>query len=96
METINGVWYMKGCRRTDPECLHSPDDRLALVRQVGFLPLFSRRLLGAGFSNRSLEGGVELLPLFFLWFFSSSFVVSSAIFSVNAAICASFAARSSF
>ena len=34
METINGVWYMKGCRRSDKGCLHSPDDLLELVNGV--------------------------------------------------------------
>ena len=46
METINGVWYMKGCRRSDKGCLHSPDDLLELVREVGFLPLFSNDIPG--------------------------------------------------
>ena len=46
METINGVWYMKGCRRSDMGCLHSPDDLLELVREVGFLPLFSNDIPG--------------------------------------------------
>ena len=32
METIAGEWFMKGCRRTDKECLHSPEDLLALVQ----------------------------------------------------------------
>ena len=46
METIAGEWIMKGCRRSDPECLHSPEDLLALVRKVGFLPLFSNGIPG--------------------------------------------------
>ena len=37
MDTIAGEWIMKGCRRTDPGCLHSPEDLLALVRKAGFL-----------------------------------------------------------
>jgi hypothetical protein len=46
METINGEWFMKGCRRTAPDCLRSPADLLALVRKVGFLPLFSGGIPG--------------------------------------------------
>ena len=46
METVNGEWIMKGCRRTDKDCLHSPEDLLALVRKVGFLPLFSNGIPG--------------------------------------------------
>ena len=41
MDTIDGEWIMKGCRRTDPDCLHSPEDLLEMIREVGFLPLFS-------------------------------------------------------
>ena len=37
---------MKGCRRSDKGCLHSPDDLLELVREVGFLPLFSNDIPG--------------------------------------------------
>ena len=46
MDTVAGEWIMKGCRRTDPDCLHSPGDLLALVRKVGFLPLFSNCIPG--------------------------------------------------
>ena len=46
METIAGEWIMKGCRRTDKDCLHSPEDLLALVQEVGFLPLFSNAIPG--------------------------------------------------
>ena len=37
MDTINGEWIMRGCRRTDPDCLHSPEDLLEMIRQVGFM-----------------------------------------------------------
>ena len=46
MDTINGEWIMNGCRRTDPDCLHSPADLLNLVRKIGFLPLFSGSIPG--------------------------------------------------
>ena len=46
MDTIDGVWIMKGCRRTARDCLHSPEDLLALVREIGFLPLFSNDIPG--------------------------------------------------
>jgi len=46
METIAGEWIMKGCRRTDKGCLHSPEDLLALVGKIGFLPLFSNEIPG--------------------------------------------------
>ena len=66
METIAGEWIMKGCRRTDPECLHSPDDLLALVRQVGFLPLFSGDIPGFSVKGRlhlpGMVPGLRQLP----------------------------------
>ena len=46
MDTVNGEWIMKGCRRTDRDCLHTPDDLLKMIREVGFLPLFSNDIPG--------------------------------------------------
>ena len=46
MDTIAGEWIMKGCRRTDKDCLHSPEDLLELVMKIGFLPLFSNDIPG--------------------------------------------------
>jgi len=46
METVNGEWIMKGCSRRDRHCLHSPEDLLELVREIGFLPLFSNEIPG--------------------------------------------------
>ena len=46
MDTIAGEWIMKGCKRTDTHCLHSPDDLRKLIRKVGFLPLFSNDIPG--------------------------------------------------
>ena len=46
METVAGEWIMKGCRRTDQDCLHSSEDLLALIRRIGFLPLFSNEIPG--------------------------------------------------
>ena len=46
MDTIAGEWIMKGCRRTDPGCLHSPDELQAMITEIGFLPLFSNGIPG--------------------------------------------------
>ena len=46
MDTIAGEWIMKGCRRMDKSCLHSPEDLLEMIREVGFLPLFSNAIPG--------------------------------------------------
>lgn len=53
MDTIAGEWIMKGCRRTDAECLHSPEDLLDLIREIGFLPLFSNDIPGFSVEERT-------------------------------------------
>ena len=53
METIAGEWIMKGCRRTDPGCLHTPEDLEALIRKIGFLPLFSNEIPGFSVEERT-------------------------------------------
>ena len=56
METIDGAWIMKGCRRTDKDCLHSPEDLLELVLKVGFLPLFSNEIPGFSVEEHTPAG----------------------------------------
>jgi hypothetical protein len=53
MDTIAGEWIMKGCRRTDDECLHSPEELLDLIREIGFLPLFSNGIPGFSVEERT-------------------------------------------
>lgn len=53
MDTIAGEWIMKGCRRTDEECLHSPEELLELVQEIGFLPLFSNGIPGFSVEERT-------------------------------------------
>ena len=56
METVNGEWIMKGCRRTDEFCLHSPEELLNLIREIGFLPLFSNDIPGFSVEERTPSG----------------------------------------
>ena len=56
MDTIDGEWIMKGCRRSDRDCLHSPEDLLALVRSIGFLPLFSNGIPGFSVEEHTPAG----------------------------------------
>ena len=46
METINGEFIMKGCDAGDPDCLHSIDGLVDLVKKSGFIPLFSNEIPG--------------------------------------------------
>ena len=48
MGNENGEWIMHGIPATDSRCLHTPEDVIALVNAVGYLPLF--RVGPAGFS----------------------------------------------
>lgn len=54
METLNGEWYMKGCAKDDPHRLHTALEAAALVREIGFLPLFSNDIPGFSVEERTL------------------------------------------
>ena len=51
-----GEWVMKGCRRDDPRCLRCPEDLLALVQEIGFLPLFANDISGFSVEERTPAG----------------------------------------
>ena len=53
METINGEWYMLGCGRDHPDCLHAAAELAALVAEIGFLPLFSCGIPGFSVEERT-------------------------------------------
>lgn len=53
METINGEWYMKGCGEEDPQRLRTVEDAAALIREIGFLPLFSNDIPGFSIEERT-------------------------------------------
>lgn len=46
MKEINGQFIMEGCASDDPNCLDAPEQLVALLRTVGFLPLFSNAIPG--------------------------------------------------
>ncbi len=48
-----GEWIMMGCRRDDPRCLHSPEELLALIQEIGFLPLFANDIPGFSVEERT-------------------------------------------
>ena len=53
MEVINGEWYLEGVDWKDKSCLHSPEELLALIEEVGFMPLFSNGIPGFSVENRT-------------------------------------------
>ena len=54
MEEINGEFIMKGCSADDPSRLDGPEQLLALLRSVGFLPLFSNNIPGFSVEEHTL------------------------------------------
>ena len=51
MEVINGEWYMDGLDWDDEGCLHSSDELLDVIEEVGFLPLFGNAIPGFSVEN---------------------------------------------
>lgn len=54
METINGEWYMKCCAADDPNRVRSVEQAADLIREIGFLPLFSNEIRGFSLEERTL------------------------------------------
>ena len=54
MPNENGTWIMYGVEWDDPECLHTVDDAIAYINQVGFLPLFKNEIPGFSLEERTV------------------------------------------
>ncbi len=52
MQVINGQWIMEGLDWNDEGCIHSSDELLSVIEEVGFLPLFANEI--TGFSVESM------------------------------------------
>ena len=48
-----GTWIMYGVDRDDPECLHSVDEAVNYINEVGFLPLFRGEIPGFSLEERT-------------------------------------------
>ena len=46
MGNENGTWIMRGVPADDPGCLHTADELIAYIDEVGFLPLFANGVPG--------------------------------------------------
>ncbi len=53
MSNENGVWIMRGVDESDPICLHSAEDLILLINQIGFLPLFKNEIPGFSVEERT-------------------------------------------
>lgn len=53
MEVENNTWIMYGVDESDPECLHTPEELIAYINEVGFLPLFKNAIPGFSVEERT-------------------------------------------
>lgn len=54
MPNENGTWIMYGVEWDDPECLHSVDEAIEYINEVGFLPLFKNEIPGFSLEERTV------------------------------------------
>jgi len=57
MGNENGEWIMRGVRREDPRCLHSPEELIDAIDEIGFLPLFRNAVPGFSVEERTEASG---------------------------------------
>ena len=53
MGNENGTWIMYGVEWDDPECLHTVQDAINYINEVGFLPLFKNDIPGFSLEERT-------------------------------------------
>lgn len=54
MPNENGTWVMYGVEWDDPECLHTVDEAIEYINEVGFLPLFKNEIPGFSLEERTV------------------------------------------
>lgn len=54
MGNENGTWIMYGVEWDDPECIHSVDEAIKYINEVGFLPLFKNEIPGFSLEERTV------------------------------------------
>ena len=54
MGNENGVWIMYGVSEDDPECLHTVEEAIEYINEVGFLPLFKNEIPGFSLEERTI------------------------------------------
>ena len=53
MSVENGEWIIRGVGRNDPRCLRNSEELTALVKELGFLPLFRNEAPGFSVEERT-------------------------------------------
>ncbi|NLL75646.1 MAG: hypothetical protein GX235_00115 [Clostridiales bacterium] len=56
MANESGTWIMYGVDWNDPECIHTVDEAIEYINEVGFLPLFKNEIPGFSLEERTAPG----------------------------------------
>lgn len=54
MEKDSGKWIMYGVDWDDPECIHTVDEAIEYINEIGFLPLFRNDIPGFSLEERTV------------------------------------------
>lgn len=56
MANESGTWIMYGVAADDPKCIHTVEEAIAYINEVGFLPLFKNEIPGFSLEERTIPG----------------------------------------
>lgn len=56
MGNENGTWIMYGLDADDPACIHTADELLKFINEIGFLPLFKNEIEGFSVEEHTIPG----------------------------------------
>ena len=54
MANESGTWVMYGVCEDDPECIHTVEEAIAYINEIGFLPLFKNDIPGFSLEERTV------------------------------------------
>lgn len=54
MASESGTWIMRGVAWEDPKCLHTVDEAIKYINEIGFLPLFHNEIPGFSLEERTV------------------------------------------
>lgn len=57
MECVDGTWIIHGLDYNDPNCLHTVDEAVDLIKKIGFLPLFKNDIPGFSLEEHTASDG---------------------------------------
>lgn len=55
MANESGTWVMHGVREDDPACIHTVDEAITYINEIGFLPLFKNDIPGFSLEERTVS-----------------------------------------